>query len=357
MPKLEIMNVKILTIALTVTLFFAINHSALAWGERGHDVVTRVAVQHMRDLSGGDVNLMRPFLLRDHLLSHLSNAPDTVWRADYMSDQAKQANSPTHYISLEKVNLGKLADGIQDWSKVPLSFDAYKALCNDYGMAPDDVGTAPWRVLQLYKLMVEELTGLDNKPEELKVHHINQALNYAGLMAHFVADLANPHLTTENHDGQLSGNTGRYYYFESAVVSELSFKLPRKVRLKASKRHLWLKSYKLKQRKEILGDPQKIVWALIADSHANLERLMKLDNRYSLIEKGSLNNRSFSAQRKTTSKAAKHYERFVIERLAIAVDVLARLWQQAWQDAGSPNMSNFASYYYPTQPPFITPSY
>ena len=179
----------------------------VAWGERGHDLVTRVAVQKMRSDSADNQNLMRPFLLKDHLLAHLSNAPDVVWRADYMSEEAKALNSPTHYISLEKALLG-----VERWDDLPLDFAKYRELCEVRGHKPDEVGTAPWRVLQFYKLLVDELAGLDGKPEDLKIRHINQALMYAGLMSHFVGNLANPQHTSENYDGQLTGNRGCLLY-------------------------------------------------------------------------------------------------------------------------------------------------
>ena len=326
---------------------------ALAWGERGHDIVTRVAVQHMRALSDGDAQLMQPFVLRDHMLAHLSNAPDIVWRAEYMSEESRKANSPTHYINVEKV-----LDGVKRWDDLPANFKEFRALAKSKEMETTDVGTAPWRVLQLYKLIVEELKDVDAKPKHLKEQHINQALTYAGLMAHFVGDLANPHHTSSNYDGQFTGNKGLHAYFESKVVAELSFELPQKVLLKADERRLWLREYSRKERAEILNDPQKLVWALVANSNQEVDRLTRLDNRFSIIKKSSLDpeNRE-DAQRKPAANVAHRYERFAVKRLAIGVDALARLWQMAWQDAGKPDMSDFRSYYYPVQPPFITPSY
>jgi len=58
-----------------------VTFNAFAWGERGHDLGTRVAVQNLRALSGDDPAVVTPFLQRDHMLAHLSNVPDIVWRA------------------------------------------------------------------------------------------------------------------------------------------------------------------------------------------------------------------------------------------------------------------------------------
>lgn len=344
------MRFSITTCVVALSLY---SHVCFAWGERGHDLITRVAVQKMRVDTDDNSSLMRPFLLRDHMLGHLSNTPDIVWRADYMGDEAKSANSPTHYINIEKV-----IKKVEKWDDFPRDFAEFRFLCKSKGMETTDVGTAPWRVLQFYKLMVQELSGLENKPLELQTRHINQALMYAGLMSHFVADLANPHHTTANYDGQLTGNRGLHSYFESIVVAELSFKLPSKVLNRSLSPRLWLRDYTRKERKKILQDPQKLVWALTVDSNKNVERLTRLDDRFSIIKKSLVDSESRErAVRKPAKDIAYRYEKFAVDRMAIGSYVLAQLWRMAWQDAGSPDMSEFRSYYYPVQPPFITPFY
>ncbi len=323
-----------------------------AWSERGHDLITRVAVQKMR-ADSADLRLLQPFLLRDHMLAHLSNTPDTVWVADYMSDEAKSLNSATQFIKLEKI-----IDGVERWDDFPRDFVKYEYFCKSRGFETSEIGTAPWRVLQFYKLVVNELRNLDAKPKLIRERHINQALTYAGLMAHFVGKLANPQYTTENQDGQLTGNAGLREYFDSMVVSELSFRLPQKILRKSKKRRLWLRNYSRSERAEILSDPQKLVWALVANSHNDMDALLRLDNRHSIKSKSDVqDNYSTSAERKPASRAARRYEKFVVKRMAIGAEALSRLWTLAWQDAGSPDMSGYQSSYYSLQPPFITPSY
>lgn len=333
-------------------LLTALSHNAGAWGEHGHELLTRVAIQKMRVVNDDKHDLLKPFLLREHLLAHLSNVPDIVWSADYMGSEAAELNLQTHFIKLEKTSAS-----YAHWDELPLDFNDYQALCETNGLNTSAVGTAPWRVLQFYKLMVGELRGLDFKPDNLKRRHIDQALTYAGLMAHFVGNLSNPLNTTENFDGQLSGNRGLNAYFSSEVVSELSFSLPKKVLKKAVKKQRWFNAFTRKERSEIQQDPQKLVWAMTAQSHSKLERLIRLDNRYSIKHKGLPLTKGGLSQRKPAKNVAKRYEKFIIQQMAIGADVLARLWVMAWADAGSPDMSAYNSDYYPVQPPFITPSY
>ncbi len=321
---------------------------SFAWGERGHDLITRVAVQHLATLSGDDARLMRPFALRDHMLAHLSNAPDIVWRAEYQSNDVIKTNSPTHYINLEKV-----ITGVRRWDDLPRDFSAYEALCANHDKTPEEVGTAPWRSMQLYADLVNALRAVSSANDELEYEQrVNQALLFAGVLSHFVGDLANPHHTTANYDGQLSGQAGLHAYFESAVVADLDLKLASRIEKQA--RRSWLGAYGAQEREQIQADPQKLIWALVGNSHGELDTLLDLDKRYSLL---SPSTEEAIAERKPVPEISRRYQRFAIKRLAVGADVLARLYLLAWQEAGQPDLSNFASYVYPVKPEFIWPNY
>lgn len=333
---------------LSAVLMFSSNF-AWGWGERGHDVITRVAVQNLRYLSDDDPQLVIPFTARDHMLAHLSNAPDIVWRAAYMSQLERDLNYSTHYIGLEKVY-----QGVTSWTDFPRDFSQYRKDSQAKGHEPEVVGTAPWRVLQLYKKMVEALklvgAATDKKIFEDRV---NQVLLYAGIMSHFVGDLSNPHHVSENYDGQLTGQRGLHAYFENQIVSELSFDLIRKVSLKTRRR--WLQSYSKSEREDILSSPQKLVWALAANSHSKLGVLMGLDTKYSLLAESVGEKKR--AERKPAKMMTKRYKKFVVERLAVGASTLSQLWLLAWQEAGSPDLSNYQSYHYYIKPDFIKPAY
>jgi len=46
------------------------------------------------------------------------------------------------------------------------------------------------------------------KEKEKFIEAVNQALLYGGIMSHFVGDLAEPHHTSANYDGWLTGQGG-----------------------------------------------------------------------------------------------------------------------------------------------------
>jgi hypothetical protein len=138
-----------------LTVFFVVifSSSAFSWGERGHDIVTRVAVQNLSVLSDGNLSLIKPFTKRDHMLSHLSNTPDIVWRAKYMSQQDRDLNYPTHFINLERVY-----KSVKSLDDIDFNYSDYAKAARAKGIEdPSSVGTAPWRVLQLQGLMTKSL--------------------------------------------------------------------------------------------------------------------------------------------------------------------------------------------------------
>ena len=323
--------------------------SLWAWGERGHDLITRVAVQNLRSISDDKQALVKPFVARDHMLGHLSNTPDIVWRASYMSELERSENYSTHFINLEKVY-----SGVSLWSDLPAKYSQYRLDAQAKGFEPEGVGSAPWRVLQLYSLMVEALRSAGEAQDKKAFEDsVNNALTMGGIMSHFVADLANPHHTTANYDGQLTGQHGLHSYFESDVVSELPFELSALMAKNVS--YKWLNQYPRSERKEILSDPQKLVWALVANSHGRLPELLRLDVKHSLIEPSTKDKEQ--ASRKPVVEIAKRYQKFAIERLSIGSAALSQLWLLAWQQAGSPDLSTFRSYYYPVKPDFVRPDY
>ncbi len=324
------------------------------WGERGHDVVTRVAVQNLRQMTEDNTRVVTPFLARDHMLAHLSNVPDIVWRAPYMSQQDRDSNYSTHYINLERVY-----PEVKAYTDVPFELTEYQQDASAKGLNAVEVGTAPWRILQLYKAMVTALRSVPSAASDAEYEEaVNQALLYAGLMSHFVGDLANPHHTTANYDGQLSGQKGLHGYFESDVVMYLPLGLSAKVSAQANQmafQDTWFPALKDEQRDAVLRDPQALIWALLADSHSYLPQLLELDKSISLLKANT--DPKQRAERKSAKSVAADFESFAVERLAFGSWVLARLWWLAWDEAGQPDMTKYRSYHYPVMPDFVDPDY
>ena len=345
-------GIRIFQVVFSLALFYSSN--VMSWGERGHDIVARLAARHL--IEQGEKELYIPFQQREFMLGHLANVPDIVWKSDAMDEAARKNNSPTHYINLDIVN--KNPTSIEE---IPRAFNAYVRAANVSSAASvEQLGSAPWRIQQLHRLMKQAFERAGNAKHQVGlVKHVNSALLYGGLMAHFVGDLGNPHHTTSDFDGQASGNGGLHAYFESHVVNEIGLHLADSVFTSMQEADLieeslmkWTSDLSLS---ELKSDPLSLSLALSIDSYQNLPSLISLDNRHSLIERSTGANNM--AKRKHPWKVKQYYEPLIVERLALASTVLAQLWQSAWEQAGSPDLSRFFSFYYPTAPEYIYPDY
>jgi hypothetical protein len=351
-----------------VLLFHA--KSAFSWGERGHDLVTRVAARLVHESLAQDPTEFGNVLLsKEHMLGHLSNVPDIVWRNG--EKHVIDANSPTHFVDLEF--LYPASKKPTKPNELPASVnemrERLRRQCSDPKQACPKVkglekkiaktGTAPFRIDQLYGLLVDKLKVVSTmeKPSKQKVfdeklytNTVNEALTLAGLLSHFVADLANPHHASMNYDGWLSGQGGIHSFFETKVVNEIDLNLDHKVYVMALKNKPFQSITPNSKTDSVLD----LSWRLALDSNSNLERLNSIDRSHALL---LTSKDRVSAKRKAPEKVIEHFQDIALERLALASDALATLWLRAWHEAGKPGLEAFKSYEYPLTPGFIEPSY
>ncbi len=331
-----------------VVALSCVSGRALAWGERGHDVVTRVAARLVAARMMDDPSLAAPLIAREHMLAHLSNVPDIVWRG---GEHAK-VNAPTHYIDWEKI-LPSLA-----YAQAPRTYAEAALLAKARGLElASDVGTAPWRVEQLAAAMTAALKKVKQLPpaelaggKQLE-ERVNEALLYAGLLSHFVGDLSQPHHNTDDHDGWKTGQGGIHAYFESELVSAAPLQLEADVFAVA------LATQPARALSALTGqgnEPLAIALAESFDALRYVEEIRDLDARYAVTVKG---DKKKPATRKPASVVLPYLQSRITERLATAADVLATLWINTWVASGKPDMRAYKSYVYPTHPDFIAPTY
>ena len=321
-----------------LAIVLCVSSRAHAWGERGHDVVTRVAARLVAARMIDDPSLSTPLVQREHMLAHLANVPDIVWRA---GDQATaKANGPTHYINWEKLLSSPTRDD------APRAYAKAVELAKARGVdLAGDVGTAPWRVEQLATAMATALGKV--KQQGASEERVNEALLYAGLLSHFVGDLAQPYHNTNDHDGWQTGQGGIHAYFESDLVNAAPLQLEADV---------YAVALATEPAKKLVSrtDPVAIAIAESFDALGQLDDVRRLDSVHALIARGDAKK---PAKRKPVAATLPYFQARITERLATGADVLATLWINAWVAAGKPDMRAYKSYVYPTHPDFIAPSY
>ncbi len=340
-----------------------------AWGERGHDAVTRIATRLSAE--GNDpaaASWGKLLAQKEHMMGHLSNVPDIVWRR--LGPEIDRLNAPSHFIDIEYITDSSSETTL---SALPKDFATYqrqlerncKKNKENFACAQgttidaklEKAGHAPFRIASLMNDITEALKQVKASESETKISKearlamVDQALLSAGIMAHFVGDLANPHHTSQDYDGWMSNGGGLHSYFESELVDAQDLHLEAAA-FDEARRH--------QPGQRILaegkGSALQTAWALALESHKLLPQLNKLDQSYARLKNSDSATRE-RAVRKAPELVRDSFRDLIVLRLAMGADVLKGLWTQAWVDAGKPDLSFYKSYNYPVQPEFIPLSY
>lgn len=341
---------------------------ASAWGERGHDTITRVAVRLLASRIATGTPLASQFGRKEYMLGHLANIPDILWRNQ--GPDLEKLNAPTHFLDLEPLS-PELS-----FKTVPLTPSAALArmkelcatrpagyLCLAKTDAPFDessAGTAPWRIAQLYRMTVDSLRA-SKTGDRIASAAIDRAFVTAGIMSHFVGDLGNPYHATANYDGWESGQGGIHSYFEGAMVAGYRLTLEQEVLDAALAGRGFERALQQipPDRSNLARDPRAISVALALDSHTRLEAANAIDKAFAILKPSGVGpeGKRISAERRDASELRVKYHDLIVERLATAAETLANLWLMAWEDAGKPDFKGYQSFAYAIAPEFIPPDY
>ncbi len=343
--------------------FMGLSTQSFSWGERGHVVVTDVAVELIRAHQGGDSAFAKLLTDKRSQLAHLSNIPDILWRNQDRTIAA--LNAPTHYIDLDYLgnitpetaprNIKSLRNLVSELCKTPPQGYKCPIEKNQSDKSIEDVvGTAPLRIGQLYQKIVDQLKLAHTaQAESEKKKAVDQSLIYLGLISHFIGDLANPMHTTRDYDGWEMKRGGLHSYFETEIVNAWNISLTSDVMSKA------LKKGRLKNfAKEQKFDPITNAYQFSFESNKLLTKLFAWDKTDALRNVSSdERGMKIKAVRKDPDQVIKSgaTRELIADRLSSGAHELASVWVKAWQEASSPNFKDYKSFEYPFTPEFVLP--
>ena len=416
---------RILSIAITA-LTLIITTSAWAWGERGHHIVGRTGaklVETVADKEAKSKGVVQFFQQRAFEMGHLSNIPDTSWKESSRHKKSVlSTNTPTHYVDMEILAGTPGRDPVAYVKKIKALPRKYSDVLKLYQDKPNplpgtpkkykkinvynDVGTNPWRVGELYEALVAAFQCAKNKEgkSDLKkerkkwslplagaprskpsgfykcnkgqsrLQSLSAAVALAGVMGHFIGDVAQPYHVTINFDGWETGNGGVHHYMEGDVVNFLPPTLEADV----------LTKMKNKTFKGTLEMDLQVNWSeenaatgfalnLAGNSFRRLPEAIRLDDEFAVTKKGTKvpsGDKSFLWGKKEDYKKAirrlaqdkkvlEGHKDFIVERLSVGSFALARIWLQAWKAGGSPDLKDVEanSIPYALDVPFLWPTY
>jgi len=275
---------------------------AVAWGAHGHMIAAKAAALALPE--------EMPAFFREAAdqLAYLNPEPDR-WRTDTeaRTDPAlRDGFNADHFIRIESVPATALS--------APNRF-AYLAELRAAGVeVPESVGVAPFRILELFQRLRAEFRLWRQAPDEKTRRWIEQRIiNDAGVLGHYVTDVANPLHTTMHHHGWMGDNPGGY-----ATDREVHSRFEGRY-VQARFVHADIASL-VAPTPSVLEDPRRAILQHVRASHDRVETLYQIDKRSRFDENTTAEeNRSFTA-----------------ERLASGATMLRDLWWTAWVTSASP---------------------
>ncbi len=280
---------------------FLISTEARSWGFFAHRQINRIAVF-----------TLPPELFefyKTHLEFITAHAVDPDKRR-----YASEHEAPRHYIDIDRYT--PLGD---PFSAIPMHYEAAAARFTEDTLLAN--GIVAWHIprvtLQLSRAMQEKDT--------------ERILRLSADLGHYVADAHVPLHTTENYNGQLTGQRGIHGLWES--------RLP----------ELFAEDYDYFTGLAVhIENPLLFSWQIVKESHALVDSVLKLekqltlsfptDRKYSYETRGRNTVKVYSAE---FSEAYHLLLNGMVERrMRASIVAVGSLWYSAWVTAGKPDLKS-----------------
>lgn len=271
------------------------------WGFFGHKRINRIAVFTLPPEMFG--------FYKEHLEYITDHAVDPDMRR-----YAVEGEAQCHYIDLDHY----YKPGENPFEIIPRKWnDAVKKYSEDTLQA---YGIVPWHIQNMkFKLQ-----------KAFETKNVDLILKYSSDIGHYIADSHVPLHTTENYNGQLTGQKGIHGLWESRLVE-----------LNAEDYDYFVG--KGKYIKNVLD----FTWENIKASHLALDSVLRIekeitsyfpsDRKYSYEQKGNTNISVYSKE--FCDEYHKRLNNMVERRLKAAILAVGSIWYTAWVDAGQPDLS------------------
>jgi len=184
-------------------------------------------------------------------------------------------------------------------------------------------GIGPWSAYQTF-LSLTRAFEQKNKTAILRL---------SADLGHYLGDLNVPLHTTENYNGQLTGQDGIHGFWESRVPELL-----------AKNYSFWV------GKAEYVEKPQLAIWNLVIEAHAQVDSVLayekKLTDLFPEDQKFSFEERNGQTVKVYSSEFTVSYSQILnnqVERqMRKSIKTIADFWYTAWVNAGQPDLNNLS---------------
>ncbi len=266
------------------------------WGFFGHQKINRLAV----------------FTLPPRMIGFYKKNIGFITEASVNPDKRRYAvvdEAPRHYLDLDHYGDSALFKMPRYWKAAveKYSEDTLKAY-----------GIVPWHIERMYHRL----------KDAFMVRDPDQILKVSAELGHYLADAHVPLHTTENYNGQLTGQDGIHGFWES--------RLP----------ELFSEEYNFfVGRAEYIGNTQLEAWRAITLAHSALDSVLLFEReltakfgerKFSFETKGKVTQKTYSRE---FAKAYHDKLSGMVERhMRICIRRIGSFWFTAWVDAGQPDL-------------------
>ena len=276
--------------------------SGLTWGFFAHQRINRLAV----------------FTLPPDMIRFYKKNMEYITESAVNPDKRRMAvpeEAARHYIDIDHYGDSAIEKMPVYWNAAVEKFteDTLKAY-----------GIVPWHINVMYSRLRDAFTVRD--PDAI--------LKLSAELGHYVGDANVPLHTTENYNGQLTGQDGIHGFWES--------RLP----------ELFSDNYDFfVGRAEYIANVQVRAWEAVRQSHREVDsvlhqekRLSSMfgDRKYSFEEKGKLIASVYST--KYSEAYHKRLAGMVERQMRASIKMTGDIWYTAWVDGGQPSLNELINY-------------
>ena len=284
----------------------SIEHTCTSsWGFYGHKRINRMAV----------------FTLPPELFSFYKSNIEFITEHAVDPDKrryAAEGEAPRHYIDIDHY-----VSGNEDPFKVvPENWDeAVRKYTQD---TLEAYGIVPWHI----EVMTNRLT------KAFRNNDLDNILRLSADIGHYIGDAHVPLHTTENYNGQLTGQLGIHGFWESRIPELIA--------------EDW--DYFVGQASYI-ETPLNRAWEIIQQSHYALDSVLafekELTTTFDTDKKYSFENRGAVIMKVYSIEFTKAYNAklngMVERRMQQSIQAVGSFWYSAWIKAGKPDLENLLS--------------
>ena len=279
----------------------SVTKSTAVWGFYGHKKINRLAV----------------FTLPKGMFSFYKKNIEYITEHAVDPDKRRYAvegEAPRHYIDIDHYH----NDSLTPFQYVPRVWKkAVEKFTEDTLQA---YGIVPWHVNSMrYRLT-----------KAFKEKDFNRILKLSAEMGHYVGDASVPLHTTENYNGQLTGQRGIHGFWESRIPE------------------LFSEEYDFFVGQVVyIENPLYYIWNTVESSHNAVDSVLsferKLDTNYPSDKKYAFDNRGNRTIKTYSKEYSKEYQDMldgmIERRMRSSIIAVGSFWYTCWMNAGQPDLT------------------